>query len=435
MRFTIWAVTIDNVPSAIIQPTSEGVKDGVKIYDTDWNTNEQQPKLDSCEFEDRVNAIATLSFTINAKNPNYSHVLDRNTMVFVFNEDNNVNQREYIPYDVENPGAHDPYCGHEVVFAGNIVTCTESISREGIRQKEVKCASWLDWLNQRIIPRMTYTNENGAYANFQSFIALYAGNMGDDNGFKGNIYTIRKNLTDVTNAYEYIINYEPVYTALMQRFIDNFGWEISAKCVFDETTFYFVIYLSDRIGADNKDFIISEGFNLLNITVEKNEEDVVTRLYPLGVSDGDGKYLTIESVNVDPAGGMIPYIEDATLKEKYGILSRVEIWDDVTIASKLKSKAQKWLNDWNGVEYRMDLSAVENDCDLVVGNSYRVECMTLGISRDKWRVVKIRRDLISPWNTTIELGSVKLSREQQQIIEQTMINSQISTLYRTKETK
>lgn len=86
---------------------------------------------------------------------------------------------------------------------------------------------------------------------------------------------------------------------------------------------------------------VNFGENLIDIVRDEAAGGFCTVLLPLGARQDDGTRLTIASVN----GGSI-YIEaDAATIQQYGRIYAIVEWDDVEVASTLKSKAQDALND------------------------------------------------------------------------------------------
>lgn len=125
--------------------------------------------------------------------------------------------------------------------------------------------------------------------------------------------------------------------------------------------------------------IVKYGSNLLNFTQTESAEDIVTVLIPYGaeISDNDppasgqwdGNRLTIESANENR-----DYIENSDGVNSYGRIVGTKIWDDVTIASNLLTKATAWLDQqiYSRISIELsaiDLSSVDADIDQIqVGN-------------------------------------------------------------------
>ncbi|WP_071460743.1 phage tail spike protein [Bacillus massilinigeriensis] len=118
------------------------------------------------------------------------------------------------------------------------------------------------------------------------------------------------------------------------------------------------------------------GKNLAIIERTVDPTNIVNRIYPLGSGEGVNQ-LTIEKVNGD-----IPYLEDATSIQKYGVLPYVWVDRRYTRPGEMKASAQALLKEWS-----------------VPKISYRVKAVDLsvltGVSIDQLKVGKVVR-IIDP---------------------------------------
>ena len=99
--------------------------------------------------------------------------------------------------------------------------------------------------------------------------------------------------------------------------------------------------------------------NLLDLTESTKGEDLFTAIIPLGAQlevDGEttDERLTIESVN---SGSDVLIATEAAAK--YGVITRTQIWDDVTVASNLKTKGQAVLDDAWSFAKSVEISAAD----------------------------------------------------------------------------
>lgn len=105
---------------------------------------------------------------------------------------------------------------------------------------------------------------------------------------------------------------------------------------------------------------IEFGENLKDFTKTANAEDIATVIIPLGakLKDAEGndtdEYLTISSVN----GGK-DSIEDAAAIAVYGRITKVVTFEDVNVASNLKTKGQAYLNEVINQNITIELNAVD----------------------------------------------------------------------------
>ncbi len=101
---------------------------------------------------------------------------------------------------------------------------------------------------------------------------------------------------------------------------------------------------------------IKFGENLVDFEKQLLYSDFYTACIPLGAKDENDVYLTISSVNDGE-----DYLVNDSLASAYGIFyapTENTTWDDVTVATNLKTKGQNWLSNV-GVKYKdvVDLSA------------------------------------------------------------------------------
>lgn len=143
--------------------------------------------------------------------------------------------------------------------------------------------------------------------------------------------------------------------------------------------------------------VIKFGENLLDLTEYITAENVFTVLIPLGAEqqDADGNdmgKLTVKSVN----GGK-DYIENELGISTFGRITRVQEWDDVTIADNLLKKGTDFLKQ--GIEMSVSLTMKAIDLHLI---DVKTESIEVG---DKVRVVSPPHNLDAFFQCTrIELN-------------------------------
>ena len=114
---------------------------------------------------------------------------------------------------------------------------------------------------------------------------------------------------------------------------------------------------------------IEFGENLLDYACNASGADIVTAVIPLGTRldkspvEGLDAYLDIKDVN-----NGVDYVYLPAAVEKFGWIKKVVHWDDVTVPSNLKKKAEDWLKE-NQYELltlevnALDLSMMDSDID------------------------------------------------------------------------
>ena len=110
---------------------------------------------------------------------------------------------------------------------------------------------------------------------------------------------------------------------------------------------------------------IKFGENLVEYERSLLYSEFYTACIPLGCKYDDGSRLTIESENDGK-----DYLVNTTLANTYGVIyadPEETIWDDVTLASNLKTKGQNWLNNV-GVKYKKVINLTAEDISFLMEN-------------------------------------------------------------------
>lgn len=150
---------------------------------------------------------------------------------------------------------------------------------------------------------------------------------------------------------------------------------------------------------------IEFGVNLKDYTKTVNAEDIATVIIPLGaVNSTTGERLTIESVT-----GGDDFIFDGDAAQQYGWILKPVIWDDVTLANHLLTKAEAYLADVVKQHISIELNAIDlhlldrSIASFNVGEYVRV----ISEPHHLDEVMLCNRqtmDLLQPENDTIVLG-------------------------------
>ena len=160
----------------------------------------------------------------------------------------------------------------------------------------------------------------------------------------------------VYRAYE---GYETTISRLMDL-VDSYGGYMTVTKQQDGTLYFDWREQIAGLNSQGIDF----GQNMIDLTQEESATDIVTILVPLGAevqnADGTQSRLTIANVN----GGLDYIVNDDGVAE-FGQVVGVQVWDDVTVDSILKSKAETWLDAQ--VQNRVSINV--NAVDLAYANS------------------------------------------------------------------
>ncbi|RST57685.1 lysin [Siminovitchia terrae] len=340
-------------------------------------------KVQEGQINKGINVSDSFSFTIMPNNPGYNIIRPLKTLINVFNM---------------KTGAYE--------FEGRILMPTESMSDSGVFAKAYVCESELGYLNDS-------AQRHGEYHDitvrrfFEIMIANHNADIANDDIDK----TFRVGEVTVTNTTDNIyryLGYESTFDTIDDKLISRLGGELRVR---KENGVRYIDYL-DSIGA-TKQTEIRLAKNLKSITKEADPDEVITRLVPLGeriesdyedATDASEARLTIESVNNGKE-----YIEDTEAKSVFGVITKSQAWDDITIPSNLLRTGQQFLKENNRVKVKysitaLDLSLIGLDTDsFEVGNYYPVINPVMGIN-EHLRVIAKTIDIIEPDNNDLTIG-------------------------------
>lgn len=145
---------------------------------------------------------------------------------------------------------------------------------------------------------------------------------------------------------------------------------------------------------------IELGINMKTLERNSNLENIVTRIIPIG-ADGIG----IANVN-----NGLNYIQDDELVKKYGVISEVVQWDDVTEPSNLLLKAQEKMKKINEETYSVDINSLDLSYIINNFNKFKINQFVnvsnnlLGIN-EKYRIIEIKIDLDNPYNSELTFSN------------------------------
>lgn len=364
------------------------------------NRPSDQIRIVGGQVKKAINSIDTFAFYIYPDNPGYDNLKSLITKVSVT--------------DLQS---------QKQIFNGRVLTIKDSMDNHGQIFKNVTCEGRLGWLYDSVQPYGTY-KVSSPQTTLTSFLNQHNSQVGDDKRIDVGMVTVTGG-----NDYEYATNWTSTMETISEKLIDKFGGEIQLRDGDDGKVY--LDYL-DRIGRGT-DTKIELAVNLKSITRTVDETAVITRLYPLGAKIGNTESrLRITSVNDGK-----PYIEDDELVAKYGVISGVEIWDDVTVADNLLSKGKKHLAETNKVKKQfeitaLDLSKIGLDFETFeLGNQHRVVNPLMGID-ETVRIIGITINLDDIGASALTFGdkfetmtgfTVKKSKSAEQKIEESNIRT------------
>lgn len=329
-------------------------------------------------LDKELNNADRLSFVVPRENPTYESIQAMQGIVKVYDDSDRI-------------------------FHGRVV----QTELDFYNQKQITCEGDLAFLNDAVLRPYTYTGSVRGY--FTMLINAYNSGVSTDKRlYIGNV--------TVTDANDTIVRENKDYTTVWSEASDKLlkllgGYLVTRMQVVNNEERTYIDYLADPGVTGTQ--VIMFGRNLIDLSNYINGEDLFTRIIPLGARDEDTQeQLTIESVNDNK-----DYLVDTSAEALYGRIERVAEWDDVTVASNLKTKGQALLSANIVNTQTIEISAVDlhlldvNTEALKVGNKYRVVSVPHGLTTERnnnlFPLTKASLDLANPANSRYTFGRVQ----------------------------
>lgn len=274
------------------------------------------PRLDDYKISDpsltlELNKTGSFTFTIYSNHPNFNRLEKLKSIITVYQDD-------YL------------------YFRGRILNDTLGFYNE----RKVSCEGELSFLLDSIQRPFNFPENEGDTATpeayFTFLINRHNSQVDTDHQF------IVGNVT-VTDANNYIsrsdTEYSTTWQLLNEGLINTHGGYLWVR---HESDGNYIDYLSDFTTLGNQP--IEFGKNLLDLATERKGEDIATIIVPLGAKNEETEErVTItdladeETDNICKVGD---YVYSKAGIAKYGKICKSVVWDDVTQATNLLTKAK-----------------------------------------------------------------------------------------------
>ena len=367
-----------------------------------------EPKL-----KEEKNKVAELDFDISSTHPNFDKL-------------------EHLVSGIELKK------DNRTIFKGRIIKEKQNMDKS----KQVTCESVLAFLFDSVVRPYTFQGSPEDLLKF--YVDNHNSQVDVDKQFiLGKTTGARLDNNEYINRSNE--SYSNTYNEIQSKLL-NIGGYFYVRYEDDGNYLDWVDDFTGDVGQIVSQQTIEFGENLKDITVENDASNTYSVVIPLGAEleneDGTKTRLTIESVN-----NGLDYLINETALSKYGwIVAPVEdtTWDDVTVASNLKTKGQNLL-DQQGVMLKstlelnaIDLNVVDGSIDSFEMYEYvRVQSTPHGISKT-YLLTKKDTPLSNPENMIINLGETKDTLTGLQIGETQAIKQGISKIesdYKINEEK
>ena len=268
----------------------------------------------------KLNSASSLECIIPPTNPTYDGISKLKSVVKVYDE----NRR---------------------IFRGRVI----DDEKDFYNRKSIMAQGELAYLNDSILRPYNYSGTVAGY--FTMLINQHNAQVDAEKQFRvGNV--------TVTDANDYIVrsNSEAskTWSEMKSKLLDLLGGYITPRYEIENgQEVEYLDYLSDSGGHNSQPIVFAE--NLLDLEQYIDASEVCTVLVPYGKSDEDtGVRLDIKSVNDGK-----DYLESETGIALFGRVVGTKTWDDVTVASNLKTKGQALLDSLILMTVQLTVKAVD----------------------------------------------------------------------------
>lgn len=275
-------------------------------------------------------------------------------------------------------------------------------NRNFYRQKLVHCEGDLAWLNDVAVRPYSYSNVT-VRAYLEAMIAQYNSAVSASMQMQVGIVDVTGNISRANNTYA------TIWDEIEDKLIDKLGGFVMTRCAVENGNE--VTYIDYRAqNAGNGSQKIRFGQNLIDLEDYIDAEETYNTLVPLGalVDSQTGERLTIKSVNNNK-----DYLQNTVHSGQNGVIERVKIWDDITVAANLKSAGQADLDTATAQSQSITISAVDlhlldvNTDAFTLGKAYEVISHPHDMSGTYYPLVKINLPLSNPEQAVYTFGKTK----------------------------
>ncbi|MBE6851761.1 MAG: hypothetical protein E7504_08600 [Ruminococcus sp.] len=328
-------------------------------------------RLAACTFTGEINKIPSCTFTVLPQNPCYDKLTETQTEIAVQNTQANKTE-----------------------FEGRILKITNKMSSSGVIAKNVICEGYMAYLCDTVQPYRVYTDTDVS--------AFLLDVLAWHNSLVPEEKHIHLGMCDMHGTAEKVLNYGKTLDEIKRNLVDVLGGEIRIRKADGKL---YLDYMK-KLGTVSSTRV-ELARNLMDLSVECDATNVITRLIPLGarLNDETEERLTIASTNAD---GRI-WIDDAKAVEKYGIICGTVTFDDCTNPAELRERGAAYLQQNNRIKkaYRatvLDLSTIGKDAEsFCEGNTYHFFQPLMGID-EPLRIMKRTVDIYKPYKPAVEIG-------------------------------
>lgn len=339
--------------------------DNTLMYDSSL----QEYGITKGQISKEINKSGSFTFTIPYNHPRYNTILKMKSIITV-------------------------YKGDKKIFRGRVIS--EKLGFQ--KDKSFTCEGELGFLLDSI--QRPYVFKGTPEDLFKQFIESHNSQVEDNKKFKVGTVTVTDPNNTINRSNE---GYVDTFSELQSKLIDSLGGYMFITE--NEVGERVISWYKDSPYRSNQK--IEFGENLLDFVKTNEAKDICTAVIPLGYEKGGSgakTRLTIAEVNDGK-----DYVYNADAVDLYGWIFKTEIWDDVTVASNLKEKAEAFLTSKinQNITFELtaiDLSLIDRSIDSFELGDYISIISIPHNFNESYLLKKQTIDLLKPDNDKITLG-------------------------------
>jgi len=316
----------------------------------------------------KVNTAGSFSFTVSPEHPKKELIKRRASVITVINNE-------------------------EIKFQG-IAT---SETADFFNQKKYVCEGELSYLNDSIQRPKSFIS-NTARQLLENFIASHNTQVEDSKKFTVGMVTAGSDSITKT------IDFTNTMTCI-KELVNEYGGYIRVRYADGKK---YIDYLAES--PHTSDQLIELGKNLLDYSSNIDDTEIATAVLPLGASLGTQTIEGVEDrLGIASVNAGVDYVASTTAVSNYGTITQVITWNDVTDATELKNKAERYLSDSQFENVVINAKAIdfgllsEQIDEFKVLDQIRVVSDTHGMDR-YFMLTEKTSNLNEPEKDTITLG-------------------------------
>ena len=345
-----------------------------KIYVDDtiiYDSTLEDYVISKGQITKEINKSGSFVFTIHNTNPYYNRIQKMKSIITV-------------------------YKGEEIVFRGRVINEVIGFYKD----KTFTCEGELGFLLDSVIRPYEFSGTPEAL--LRQLIEKHNAQVDDAKKFVVGTVT-------VTDPNDYIARsnseYETTSDNLQSRLLEPLGGYLFVSN--DEDGNRVIDWYAESPYQSGQS--IEFGENLLSFTKTNRAEEIATAIIPIGAEIEDETTGVTSRVMITDVNDGVDYVYDSDAVNVYGWIFKVVKWDDVTLPSNLKTKAETYLRDSikqsTTIELSaIDLSLIDKEIDSFrMGDRIRIISTPHNLD-DYYFLEKQTIDLLKPDNDRITLG-------------------------------